>query len=126
MKFAISPMMRAQDAPQVFGAVLSNPAGREVAWRFIRDNWAAVSAKLSNYSDSTVIGAVGVFCDASKRDEVETFFTSHKVPASDRTLKLTIEEINGCIDLRQHQEHNLETWLQQQPANTATGAHALQ
>ena len=122
MKFAVSPMMRAQDAPQVFGAILSNPAGREVAWKFIRDNWAEVSAKLSNYSDTTVVGAAGVFCDPGKRDEVEAFFTSHKVPATDRTLKLTIEEINGCIDLREHQEHNLQTWLQQQPTGTATGA----
>ncbi len=122
MKLAVSPMMRAQDAPQVFGAVLSNPAGREVAWKFIRDNWADVSAKLSNYSDTTVVGAAGVFCDAGKRDEVEAFFTSHKVPATDRTLKLTIEEINGCIDLREHQEHNLQTWLQQQPTGTAAGA----
>ncbi len=122
MKFAVSPMMRAQDAPQVFGAILSNPAGREVAWKFIRDNWADVSAKLSNYSDTTVVGAAGVFCDAGKRDEVEAFFTSHKVPASDRALKLTIEEINGCIDLREHQEHNLQTWLQQQPTGTAVGA----
>jgi hypothetical protein len=53
---------------------------------------------------------------------VEAFFTSHKVPAADRTLKLTIEEINGCIDLREHQEHNLQTWLKQQPTGTATGA----
>ena len=66
--------------------------------------------------------AAGVFCDAGKRDEVEAFFASHKVPATDRTLKLTVEEINGCIDLREHQEHNLQTWLQQQPNGTAAGA----
>ncbi|MGB9244839.1 MAG: M1 family metallopeptidase [Candidatus Acidiferrales bacterium] len=122
MKFAVSPMMRAQDAPQVFEAILSNPAGREVAWKFIRDNWQDVSAKLSNYSDTTVVEAAGVFCDVGKRDEVEAFFASHKVPATDRTLKLTVEEINGCIDLREHQEHNLQTWLQQQPNGTAAGA----
>jgi aminopeptidase N len=124
MKFAVSPMMRTQDAPQVFGTVLSNPAGREVAWNFIRDNWADISAKLSNYSDSSVIGAAGVFCDASKRDEVQSFFTSHKAPASDRTLKLTIEQINGCIDLRQHQEPNLQTWLQSHPARGAAASVA--
>jgi len=121
LKFAVSPMMRAQDAPQVFGAVLGNPAGREVAWKFIRDNWAEVSAKLSNYSDSNLVGDTGVFCDAAKRDEVQSFFTSHKVPASDRTLKLTLEQINGCIDLRSHQEPNLQTWLQKQPAGAAAG-----
>jgi aminopeptidase N len=124
MKFAISPMMRSQDAPQVFGTVLSNPVGREVAWKFIRDNWADISAKLSNYSDSSVVGAAAVFCDASKRDEVQSFFTNHKVPASDRTLKLTIEQINGCIDLRQHQEPNLQTWLQSHPASGAAASVA--
>ena len=124
MMFAISPMMRSQDAPQVFGAVLANPAGREVAWKFIRDNWTEITAKLSNYSDSSVVGAAGVFCDAAKRDEVQTFFTAHKVPASDRSLKLTIEQINGCIDLREHQEPNLQAWLQHQPAGSGTTAAA--
>lgn len=122
MKFAISPMMRAQDAPQVFGTILANPEGRQLAWDFIRNNWAEVNAKLSNYSESDVVGNTGVFCDAAKRDELEAFFTSHKVPASDRTLKLTIEEINGCIDLRAHQEPNLQTWLQKQPATKVSGA----
>ncbi len=123
MKFAISPAMRAQDAPQVFGAILANPAGRQLAWDFIRNNWAEVNAKLSNYSESGIVGNTGVFCDAAKRDELESFFTSHKVPASDRTLKLTVEQINGCIDLRAHQEPNLQTWLQkQQPASKVSGA----
>jgi aminopeptidase N len=124
LRFAVSPMMRAQDAPQVFGTVLSNPAGRQVAWDFIRNNWDAVIAKLSNYSDSGLVGSAGVFCDATKREEVESFFTGHKVPASDRTLKLTLEEINGCIDLRTHQEPNLETWLEKQPAGAPAGAAA--
>ncbi len=122
MKFAISPMMRSQDAPQVFGAVLGNPAGRQVAWNFIRDNWTEVSAKLSNYSDSNLVGGAGVFCDASKREEVQSFFTGQKVPASDRTLKLTLEQIDGCIDLRTHQEPNLQTWLQKQPSGSAAAA----
>jgi aminopeptidase N len=122
LKFAVSPMMRAQDAPQVFGAVLDNPAGRQLAWDFIRDNWAAVNAKLSNYSESGVINAAGVFCDASKRDEVQKFFTDHKVPATDHALKLTLEEINSCIDLRAHQEPNLQTWLQKQSPAAASGA----
>ena len=122
LKFAISPMMRVQDAPQVFDAVMANPAGRQLAWDFLRNNWTEVSAKLSNYSESGVVGITGVFCDTAKRDEVETFFTSHKVPASDRTLKLTIEQINGCIDLREHQEPNLQTWLQNHPGAATAAA----
>jgi hypothetical protein len=53
LNFAISPMMRAQDAPQVIGAVMANPAGRQVAWDFVRQHWTEVQAKLSNYSDAS-------------------------------------------------------------------------
>ena len=73
LKFAISPMMRAQDAPQVIGAVLANPAGRQLAWDFVRNNWADVQAKLSNYSESGVINAAGVFCDARNERSASIF-----------------------------------------------------
>jgi aminopeptidase N/puromycin-sensitive aminopeptidase len=56
---------------------------------------------------------------------VQKFFTEHKVEAAERTLKLTLEQINSCIDLRAHQEPNLRTWLQNQTASGggAVGVH---
>jgi aminopeptidase N len=121
LNYAISPAMRAQDAPQVIGAVMANPAGRQLAWDFIKQHWAEVDAKLSNYSEGGIVGITGVFCDTAKRDEVEQFFTSHKVPASDRTLKLTLESINTCSDVRAHQGPKLQSWLQLHSGSAATG-----
>jgi aminopeptidase N len=125
LEFAVGPMMRGQDAAAVFGGVFSNPAGRQLAWDFVRQHWAEVTAKLNNYSEAGIVGNAGSFCDAAKRDEVRQFFTEHKVEAAERTLKLTLEQINSCIDLRTHQEPNLQTWLQHQSGSTggAVGVH---
>jgi aminopeptidase N len=125
LEFAVGPMMRGQDAAAVFGGVFSNPAGRQLAWDFVRQHWAEVAAKLNNYSEAGIVGNAGSFCDAAKRDEVQQFFTEHKVEAAERTLKLTIEQINSCIDLRSHQEPNLQTWLQHQSGSGggAVGVH---
>jgi len=115
LNFAISPAMRAQDAPQVIGAVMANPAGRQVAWDFSRQHWTEIEAKLSNYSEASLVQSAGVFCDTAKREEVQRFFTEHKIPAAERELKLTLEQINVCIDVRAHQQPLLQTWLERQP-----------
>ncbi|MGB0034695.1 MAG: M1 family metallopeptidase [Candidatus Acidiferrales bacterium] len=119
LNFAVSPQMRAQDAPQVIGAVISNPAGRQLAWDFIRQHWTEVEAKLSNYSEGSIVSIGGVFCDKAKRDEFQEFFTEHKVAASERTFQLTLEQIDTCIDVRTHQEPNLQSWLEHQGASRA-------
>ena len=122
LNFAISPMMRAQDAPQVIGAVMANPAGSQVAWDFIRQHWTEVEGKLSNYSDASVVQDTGVFCDAARHDEVQQFFAEHKVPAAERELKLALEQINVCIDIRAHQQPLLQSWLREHQSGLAAGA----
>jgi aminopeptidase N/puromycin-sensitive aminopeptidase len=119
LNFAISPAMRAQDAPQVIGAIMQNPAGRQLTWDFIRQHWTEIETKLSNYSEASLVQASGVFCDTAKRDEVQQFFSEHKIPAAERELKLTLEQINGCIDVRTHQQPLLQSWLQRHEPSAA-------
>jgi len=42
---------------------------------------------------------------------VKQFFSTHKVAATEQTLKHAIERIDGCIELRSLQESNLKQWL---------------
>ena len=69
----------------------------------------------SPYSVAQMVSLGEVFCDPAQRAEFQQFFTEHKVPASERTLQLTLERIEGCIDLRSQQESRLQAWLQRQP-----------
>jgi hypothetical protein len=65
---------------------------------------------------NALVGATGAFCSASARDNVASFFATHKVPDTDQELKHSIERINGCIELRDLQEPQLKSWLESHPS----------
>jgi aminopeptidase N/puromycin-sensitive aminopeptidase len=113
LQFAISPNVRSQDALQLVTGVLQNPAGEKLAWEFVRQHWPELEKAGGPFASAQIVGATGVFCDASKRDQVTEFFTEHKVAAAERTYKQSIERINNCVDLKSQQETQLASWLGQ-------------
>ncbi|PYX49699.1 MAG: peptidase [Acidobacteria bacterium] len=113
LEFAISPEVRSQDALGVITSVIRNPAGRDLAWNFVRQHWPEVEKAGGPFASAQVVGATGVFCDAGMRDQVTEFFSAHKVAAAERTYKQSIERINNCIELKSRQEPQLASWLGQ-------------
>ena len=113
LNYAISPDVRSQDALQVIGSVMRNPAGEKLAWEFIQSHWDAVAKAGGPFASAEVVGATSVFCNAGMRDQVTEFFSAHKIAAAERTYKQSIERINSCIDLKSQQEPQLASWLGQ-------------
>jgi len=113
LEFAISPDVRSQDALQVITSVMRNPAGRDLAWDFIRSHWDAVAKAGGPFASAAVVGATSVFCDTGMRDQVTEFFSAHKVAAAERTYKQSIERINNCVDFKSQQQPQLASWLGQ-------------
>ncbi len=121
LELAISPAVRNQDAPHVISAVLGNPANQDFAWQWIKAHWADVEKQITMSSGPEIVGGAGSFCDAGRRDDVQRFFTEHKVPSSERLLKQVTERINACIAYRGHQQSNLASWLGQHAGATVAG-----
>jgi aminopeptidase N len=117
LEFAVSPEVRSQDALQVVGAVMDNPAGEKLAWDFIQTHWDAVAKAGGPFASAEVVGDTSVFCDAGMRDQVTAFFAAHKIAAAERTYKQSIERINNCIAFKAQQEPKLASWLGQQHGN---------
>jgi len=113
LEFAVSPDVRSQDALQVVGAVMGNPAGQQLAWDFVRSNWDAVAKAGGPFASADVVAATSVFCAAGLRDQVTAFFAAHKIEAGERAYKQSIERINICVDLKSRQEPLLASWLGQ-------------
>ena len=111
LEFAVSPDVRSQDALQLVGAVMDNPAGEKLTWDFIQSHWDAIAKAGGPFASAEVVQATSVFCDAGMRDQVTEFFSAHKVEAAERSYKQSIERINNCIDLKSHQEPLLASWL---------------
>jgi aminopeptidase N len=112
LEYAISPEVRSQDALFVITGVMRNPAGTKLAWDFVRAHWNDVANLGGAFGGGIIVAATGSFCDSGMRDEVKDFFAAHHAPASDRTLKQSLERVNYCVDLKAQQGTQLASWLQ--------------
>jgi aminopeptidase N/puromycin-sensitive aminopeptidase len=115
LDYAVSGKVRNQDAAIQLAIALQIDASRDQAWKFIEDNWDKVHALLTTEMGEVLVRSTGSFCSAEARDRVQSFFSTHKVESSDKSLKHALESIEGCTELRTLQEPNLKTWLAAQP-----------
>ena len=114
LDFAVSGQVRNQDAFALFAVQLQSRHTREAAWQYIQQNWDKVAAQLTTSSGSGLVGSTASFCSADKLAEVQSFFATHKVAASEHALTRASNQIRDCIDLREAQEGNLKAWLAKQ------------
>jgi hypothetical protein len=109
--------VRNQDALIQFAMALQADATRDITWKYSsRPTGMTVQAQLTTEFGTYLVNSTGSFCSAQARDDVQSFFSTHKVAAAERTLKHAIEGINGCIEFRSLQQPNLKQWLAAQPS----------
>jgi len=114
LDFAVSGQVRNQDAFILFAIELQSRENRDLAWKYMQENWDKVLAQVTMSSGAGLVEATGSFCSAEKLDELTTFFSTHKVAASEHALARAKDQIGDCIDLRAAQEANLKSWLSKQ------------
>ena len=114
LHFAVSSA-RSQDATLIIARLIANPAGRKLGWDFVRNQWDSMkgdSGAFGGGSAGMIVSSTRNFCDAEMRDQVQTFFSAHPVPAASRRLKQSLEQIDYCIDMKARQGTDLANWLQ--------------
>jgi aminopeptidase N len=115
LEYATSGQVRNQDSWILIALELSQRETRDLAWDWVQKNWDKVKAQFTTASGANVVSSVGSFCTIERRNEVASFFATHKVEAADRTLAKALDSIDACIKLRQTQEPNLHAWLATHP-----------
>ena len=121
LQISISPEVRNQDAPFMVFSVLMNADVQETAWPWVKQHWDEVEKKTTMSSGTTIVSGTQNFCSAEARDDVQRFFSEHKVPSAERALKQVVERIDSCISFREHQQTNLAAWLGQHGSTSAGG-----
>jgi aminopeptidase N/puromycin-sensitive aminopeptidase len=111
LDYAVSGKVRNQDAAMQISIALETEETRDLAWKYIQNDWDKVQAKFTTEMGGFLVRSADSFCSANARDDVKDFFTSHKVAASNKALRHAIEHIDGCIELRSLQEPNLKQWI---------------
>lgn len=113
LEYAVSSSVRTQDTLGLVASVMKNPKGTRLAWDFVRSHWSELDNVGGGFTSGEVVAATSAFCEAGMRDEVAAFFSLHKVPTAERTLKQSIERMNHCVDLKSRQTRELSSWLEQ-------------
>ncbi|MCU1333206.1 MAG: aminopeptidase, partial [Candidatus Angelobacter sp.] len=116
LEFAVSDEVRNQDAAGLISRVLINSDNQKTAWEWIKAHRPAVEKKITMSSGPEIVGATRGFCSAEMNDDVQKFFTEHKVPSAERALKQSYEDIAGCVKRRPRLQTELAQWLQQHGA----------
>ena len=112
LQYALTPQLRTQDTALYLGRFFGNSQARDRALTFVTSNWAALEPKVMIFGgDTNLIRSMSAFCDAGSRDRIKAFFTEHKLPAAERTLQQTLEQITNCIALREKQTPAVTAWL---------------
>ena len=78
----------------------------------MKSNWDELRKKFTPWGGASIVRSTGYFCDAKQRTDVQQFFATHPVDASDRSLKQALERIDMCVELRTLQAKNFSTWIQ--------------
>jgi aminopeptidase N len=113
--YFVSSKVRSQDAGLELLIPLTNSQTRPVAWSYMKANWDKVQAQFTIASSQRFVSYTGYFCSSEAREDVKSFFTTHKVPATDASLSHALETIDGCMEFRSSQEPNFRAWLAAQP-----------
>ena len=113
LELSVSDQFRNQDTVFLIAGALNNPLIQKVAWEWVKQHWTAIEKKATPSSGVSIVNATRNFCSAEMRDEVQGFFGEHKVPASERVLKQSSEDISTCVKMRARLQAELGAWLQQ-------------
>jgi aminopeptidase N len=113
LQLSVSDKVRNQDAPHLIAGLLSNPDDQKVAWQWVKAHWPEVEKKTTMSSGPEIVGATRKFCSVEMRDDVQNFFSEHKVASAERALKQSYEDISTCVKSRARMQSELAAWLQQ-------------
>jgi puromycin-sensitive aminopeptidase len=96
LDLSLSPVVRSQDTIRVVAGVAANSHGRELAWEFVKANWAEFDRRYGGggFLLMRLIEAVSShFATLAKEREVAEFFLEHPVPSAARTVQQCLERI---------------------------------
>lgn len=116
LEFSISPEVRSQDTLYGVLSVARNHKGRELAWKFLQDNWDIFHNRYQsggiNLLTYIIGGTTENFTTLAKAEEVEEFFKSHPAPGAERKIKQSLERIRSNAAWLERDGEPIAKWLE--------------
>ena len=97
LTFALSKEVRSQDAIFVVYFVGHNPAGRTLAWEFIKNNWSTFRERYGggHFLLGRLVESVGQFNKKEQAEDFEQFFKKNPTPEATRAIAQVLEKVKA-------------------------------
>ncbi len=115
---SLSDRVRAQDAPLVIISVAANRFGRDLAWDFVKDNWAEFDRRYGKggFMIMRLVSITETFTTIERADEVEGFFQANPVAGAQRTVQQALESIRLNARWLELNSDPVSAWLNAHPS----------
>lgn len=110
----MSSDVRSQDTVYVIAGVTGSLAGRELAWRFVEDNWDELYTRYAGglLFSRLIKMTTDSFATEKSLKEIKDFFYKHSVPNAQRTVQQSLENIRLNITWLSRDADRVRAWLQ--------------
>ena len=110
---SLSSDVRSQNTIQVVIGVASNLRGRELAWEFVKSNWPEFDRRYGDggFALMQLVSICGNFATEEKFADVKAFFEAHPVPAAERTIRQSLEQIRLNIRWLARNGEEVANWF---------------
>jgi aminopeptidase 2 len=110
--------VRSQDLMYIVASAAANPAGRRVAWEYLREQWVPIKARLDGggflLTRLVSLSTASLASDADAAD-VEAFFAVHGTPGTVRTVAQSVEKVRAAAAWLRRDANAVAEWLAAQP-----------
>lgn len=117
LEFGFSSEVRSQDMMYVIAGVAGNPLGRDVAWKFLQENWQEFKDRYHGGAISLFSRVIGMvtsqFVHEEKACEIEEFFRSHGASGAKRTIQQSLERVRWNAQFLASSREAAGQWLEQ-------------
>lgn len=110
---ALGDEIRAHDAVSVIGLTAGNHQGRNLAWQFLKDNWAELDRRYGEggFALMRLVSITSGFTTLEMREDVEKFFADNPARGAERTIRQSLERIQLNHAWLERNRDELATWF---------------
>ena len=113
LDFAISKHVRLQNTLQIIASVWNNPAGRHLAWEFVKKNWEFLKERYAGgHIFPRVFAPMGNFTKVSEASDIENFIAKDPVPEAKRTIAQALEQIYSNAEWLKRDREKIKKFLE--------------
>jgi aminopeptidase N len=105
-----------REAGGLISGALEEPALRDMGYAFVKENYAALAAKIPKEFEAYLAFLPASYCDDAHRADIAAFFGERtpKAPGGPRILAQSLEQIDLCIARKKAQQASIEEFLRKQ------------